>query len=151
MKTTIAELRKKSFRDHASSQNRQQLDDYARLVNAHKNLVRVITNVICCSVQEAIAHDPGETCTFVVNPHKGADLCDNTLEYVLRGYFNVRKGEWTRRTHHFAGLWVTPLEEVQHRLKHLGIDHVEDITDPEKNCDLLIKVYFGLKGPFNES
>lgn len=151
MKMTVAELRAKSHGVHRNVQSEQQLAEYTKLVKAHQNLVHVLMGAICRSVEEAIMHDPGETRTFVANPHKGADLCGNTLEYVLHGYYNMRKEEWSRRVHHFAGLWMTPLEEVQHLLRPHGIDWVEDITDPEKNCDLLLKVSFGLKGPFNES
>lgn len=151
MLSTVAELRKASQAAHEKCRTPVMAEEEANLVRAHNNVVQTVMAAIGRSVESAIHHDLGATRTFVVNPHKGADLCGNTFEYVWHGYLNVRNGEYGRRQHHFAGIFCTPLEEVQRQLNRAGIDQVEDITDPEKNCELLLKVSFGLKGSFNES
>lgn len=138
----MKQLREKSIKDYEAHRSEDQRKRDHSLVMAHNGLISTILRAIEQNVVQAIEHDPLATSTTVVNPHKGATLHGHTLTYVWHGLYNSEKDVFSRRHHHLAGLTDTVLVDLNKILKVDGIDQVLDVTDPHKNGDLVLKVFF---------
>ena len=114
----------------------EETEQVLTLRKAHQSVVTTMVKCIQEHLESAIMYDPGVTETFILNPQEGADFHGHHQRFVMHG-------STRRKSHHLAGILLTPFEAAEQRVRnHYGDGRVSviDVTDYDKSSNIVICV-----------